>query len=158
MFGLVLTALFKKSISPDRWYVASKPPNTLIVTSNKLTSLLIVNTKLSSTHFLALVYSGTLRKKTHFSLATNEYSHSFQVKFLYAPSYNPIIYIVSNESTIVRPKPNHSWYLFDIGLTLSWPHAYFLYPFQECLNAATTASCLLFCGPKSASVTTNVAI
>jgi len=37
------------------------------------------------------------------------------------------MYIVSIESTIVKPMPIHSCHDFDIGLSSSCPQAYFLY-------------------------------
>ena len=108
-----LTALFKKSVSFVRWYVANSPPRTRIVVSKRFTSLSWATTMSSFTHRLASSNS----------------------------SFNPINHMVSNESTRVRPRLNHSLLVFVTGLSSSLPQAYSLYAFHACLNAAVTAPC-----------------
>lgn len=57
----VLTALSRKRVSPVRWYVLKRPPNTRMVLSKRFTSTFLEKDNSVSTHFLASANSITER-------------------------------------------------------------------------------------------------
>ena len=85
--------------------------------------------------------------RKHIALSTNT-----DKKDIRAPSLRPMMYMVSRESTMVSARSNHVSCVFVIGLSVSLPHAYFLYADQACWNAPTTARCRSLVGPVASIV------